>query len=154
MLAFQSNFVDDISMKATLKPDCLKIDITIEECMRVREGGQVADRINPLDLEAKIEVYSLEQSGDPELVRRATVGKGVAQILGNNDILLFAPAICFEDVRFSRVDFKGEDITSPAGEEFLEHWRQRIPGQLICLMFGGSLNIIDLYSYFETPDSD
>jgi len=136
-------------MQAVLTPNCLRVDMSIEECMRASAGHPVGSRINPLNSDAKIEVFGLEQTSDPKLIERVEAGRAIAQILSNDDLVLYVPTICFKDVRFSHVDFTGDDIASRVDSEHLEAWRQRIPDQTISLVFEGSLKQFDVGNYYE-----
>jgi hypothetical protein len=136
-------------MITLLTQDRMRVDLTVDECWRVANELPVGDRINPLNPEAKIEVFALEDSSDPELFRRSQAAKSVAQILGNDDLLLYIPRASVQWVFCSQIDFTEGDIMSRVDDEHLQAWLQRIPGQKISLYLGGALIGLDVGSFFE-----
>jgi len=112
-----------------LDNDQVIITLTNDECLQVADGGTVMDRNNPFDPMAKVEVqplsdldptYKARSIHEPDFAKRMGNVVCRAQVLGNNDIIVFVPEeivrtsyIAAEDIAADAID--GDETVVPRG---------------------------------------
>jgi len=102
-------------MESQLRIDNDQVIITLtgDECLQIADGSTVMDRNNPFDPMAKVEVQPLANI-DPDFARR--VGNVVcrAQVLGNNDIIVFVPEEVVRTSYIAAEEIVAEEIDGDA----------------------------------------
>lgn len=129
------------------------VNLSAKEVFALQDGRTIGDRPGVTIENAKVEVIPLsaieptdESLKDQwsinrlELARKAYL-KG--ELLGNGDLRIIVPGIKLSDVRLGIARLPRKFIDAPS--DLLEHI---IPKKGILLKFGGSLQVVDVPSFF------
>lgn len=144
-------------MKTEKTEQNISIYLTAEEVYRLQEGFVVGERLGATYPDAKVEVLPLSAVGEDDSLKDKyadnRLQKGLAaQLKGtlyaNGDLQLIVPAIKLTDVRINTAHLRREAILTPLagnGQELIQHV---IPEGGVVIHFGGSLEIVDVNSYY------
>ncbi len=137
-----------IDMHGEKRGEFLVVTLTNEECLRVKDGDILGDRVNPVYPDAKIEVRKLSdyyEVPDGDIDRGHVAEQAIAEVFGNEDMCLYVPDECVETVFYPSVTIPPERIISPmANPEYVEHYKSHVSPAGIKVVFEGSLVVVDM----------
>lgn len=136
-------------MHAVLSERFLEVDLTVDECFRVRQGGSCGERINPLYENAKIEVFNLDEAyigkDIQDRERRLRAGLAVAQVLTNDDMILYLPTAHVASVLQPNSWIPKDRILFPSADaSYRTAYLAQLPEHGILANFAHSLRTVDL----------
>lgn len=144
-------------MKAERNENTIDVYLTAGEVHAIQGGQTIEDRLGVTMPDAKIEVLPLSVVGLDDSLRDRYAAdrlrKGLSSQLkgnlyANGDLQVIVPAIKLTDVRIKAARLPREAISTPLigdGKELVQHV---IPEEGVIVHFGGSLEIIDVNSYY------
>lgn len=131
------------------------VDLSAEEVSALQARKTVGDRPGITCPDAKIEVLplgaiepdgSLEDRYTPNRFEKGLATPLKGELFPNGDLRIIVPAIKLSDVRIGGARLPREAIKTPMTGDNEEYVSLFIPEQGIRLRFGGSLQIIDVFS--------
>jgi len=152
-----SGFDIIITMRAERKEKYIGISLTAEEVYALQSGKTIGDRPSVTMMDAKVEVLPLsaieEDNSGKDRYSLDRLEKGISaplrgMLYPDGDLVIFVPEIKLSDVRIAGAILPREEVKAPSSnnpEELITHV---LPPGGIKLLFGGSLKIIDILSYF------
>jgi len=144
-------------MRAERNEKSIGIYLTAKEVNAIQEGQTIGDRPGVTMPDAKVEVLPLSAfEPDDSLKDRYSndrLAKGLSaplrgNLFGNGDLQVIIPAIALADVRISGVHLPRKAIKAPLVEDGDKLVEQVIPKGGVLVLFGGSLQVIDINNYY------
>lgn len=136
-------------MRSSLTPDYLRVELSIEECLRVADGGIVGDRPNLIFADAKIAIRRLEDYSAEDLEKAQRIGQAFGQLFSNEDLDIYIPSEALRMTYIPRVVIPRDGIIgSNTVPGYLEHYVSLLPPEGIEVCFDGSFRRVDLSQQF------